>query len=96
LTAVVDPRVVQDIERAKLLLVEGRLGAARAALDHAYRLAAAGENVAELEDVIKVARAATKGTAAMTFRSFEELEHSARRDVEELRLRDRSRRRPKG
>ena len=94
MTAVVDPGVVKDIERAKLLLVEGRLGAARAALDHAYRLAAAGDNVAELEDVIKIARAATKGSAALTFRSFEELERSARRELEELRLRGRSSRRP--
>jgi hypothetical protein len=96
LSAVVNPGVVKDIERAKLLLVEGRLGAARAALDHAHRLGAATENVGELEDVIKVARAATKGTAALTFRSFEELERSARRDLEELQLRGRSRRWPTG
>jgi len=43
LSAIVDPGEVKDIERAKLLLVEGRLGAARAALDHAHKLATATE-----------------------------------------------------
>ena len=94
MSEVVNSGVVKDLERARLLLVQGRLGAARAALDEAHKLAAATENLAELEDVIRVARAATKGTAALTFRSFEELERCARRDLEELRLRGRSPRWP--
>jgi hypothetical protein len=84
---------VKELELAKLLLVEGRLVAARASLDHARQLAAASENVEELEEVIKVARAATKGTAAFAFRSFDEVEHSARRDLEDVLFRDRSVRR---
>jgi hypothetical protein len=89
LSALVDPDLVKELELAKLLLVEGRLVAARASLDDARELAAATENVEELEEVIKVARAATKGTAAFAFRSFDEVERCARRDLEEVLLRGR-------
>ena len=95
MTAVVDACGVKDIERARLLLVQGRIDAARAALEDARKQAVASQSVAELEDVIKVARAATKGIAALTFRSFDELERSARDDLETLQIRGRSPRRPK-
>ncbi len=95
MSASVDPDLVKELELAKLLLVEGRLVAARASLDHARERAAATANIDELEAVIKVARAATKGTAAFSFRSFDEVERRARRDLEEALLRSRPARLPR-
>jgi len=79
---------VTELERAKLLLVEGKLAAARAFLDRARGRAAAAGDIEELEEVIELARAATKGTAALTFRSFDEVERCARRDRDEALLRN--------
>ena len=80
---------MNGIERAKRLLVEGRLLDACASLDGVRRRATETQNVEQLEEVISLARIATKGSAALTFRSFEDVERSARNDLQHVLLRNR-------